>query len=400
MRTIRRSLASSLCAAAVLLAGLLASSCDNDYAIFANIQQEKEQVGTAYFKKTMATNAFKLGDYYYASTSKLYRRSTASGATQWDQVSINGSTSYTLRSVVLVNSTISTIYALTGSDSSNVALYSSTDGSNWSEASNIPSKANGYKPRSTSYSYTFCLDALYSANGELYAEATFYDMVNGSSGIGTPYYYLYHLSGSTWNTISNFTDLSSANMIRGVVYDGSKYWFASAKQLYSGSATAATTDEIGNFTSLSSRAIWALSYTGSHLYVSTKTGYLYQDSGSAEQVDTSSRPLTKVISVPYSGGTLILVGTDTDDVDTAAVGYYEGSFGSLVLGSTNHYVASTSAIYSTTVSVFPVENFYYDGDSSSGNLFVCIAPGTTSTSYYGLYESSWNGSSWTGWDAQ
>jgi hypothetical protein len=106
----------------------------------------------------------------------------------------------------------------------------------------------------------------------------------------------------------------------------------------------------------------------------------------------------KVISVPYSSpSSIILVGTDTNNVNTAACGYYEGTFGSLDLGSSSQDVAN-SAVFATTVSAFPVLNFYYD--STNKNLFACVAPGTTSTSYYGLYENTWSGSSWTGWDAQ
>jgi hypothetical protein len=103
--------------------------------------------------------------------------------------------------------------------------------------------------------------------------------------------------------------------------------------------------------------------------------------------------------VPFSNpSSIILVGTDTNNVNTAACGYYEGTFGNLDLGSSSQDVCS-SAVYSTTVSVFPAENFFYD--STNKNLFVCIAPGYTSTSYYGLYEVTWNGTSWSnGWEAQ
>lgn len=399
MRTTRRALARSICAAAALFASILIASCDNAYAVYQNVNQEKAQKGTNVFKETTCTNAFKFNGKYYATTAKLYSSDihsySSSESYSWSKVAIGGGSSYTLRSAVLVgDATSGTVYALTGDDSSSVALYSSTNGSTWTSIS-LPSN-----PGSTG---TFAFDALYSAGNHLYAEGN-RNVTNKGTSTSTSYYYLYYYTGSGWGIVSNFSNLDSTP-IRGVVADSdsspSTFWFASTGQLYSNSSY----DGSGTFTSLysnlSSRTIWALSYVNSALYVSTKDGYLYQDiSGtfSSEHVDSSSRPLTKVAYVPYSGGNLLLVGTDTDDVDTAAVGYYEGSFGSLVLGSTNHYVASTSAVYSTTVSAFPVHNFFWD--SANNNLFVCISPGASSTSYYGLYESSWNSPSWTGWDAQ
>jgi hypothetical protein len=419
MQTSKRLAARVLFAALVSLIALIAFSCDDSYGIYTNVQSEKKQVGTKVFRETVCTNAFRLGEYYYASTSaKLHRRSAVSGSTDWgDPISLGDSSSYTLRGAVLVGSSESgTIYALTGASSSDVKLYSSTDGSSWTEVS-IPSA-----PATTS-SYTFTLDALYSAGGHLYAEGNFYDTSSGAA-VGINYYYLYYYSGSAWSVVNNFSQLSKAP-IRGVVANAAttgatKYYFASTGQLYEGSAADGSdaSSIIDNFTSLSSRPIWGLSYTGGQLYIGTKDdsstsstnegGYLYRgDTAAAIKIDSSSRPITKVIQVPSSAGNLLLVGTDTDDVDVAAVGYYEGLYNdtftssSFVVGSTNHYVAYTSSIYSTTVSVFPVHEFYYDESTAYGdNLFVCISPGTTSTSYYGLYESTWNGSSWSGWDAQ
>lgn len=401
MNTNKRHCPRSMLLAAALLASLAAVSCDNSVGIYTNIQQEHAQSGTDAFKKTTSTNAFKLGSYYYATTAKLYRRSTASDATEWKIVSINGSESYYIRSAVLAGSTI---YALTGIDSSSVALYAGVDDGSGNLSWTGIAMPGAPADHSITNSYSnFALDALYSANGELYAEGNYY--VSSGYGVGgTSYYYLYRLSGSALSPVSSLSAfINTTSPIRDVVYGGSTYYFASTGALYSDSAADGSTASsiIDNFTNLSSKKIWALSYTGSHLYVSTTTGYLYRDSGDGYQIYSVSRPLTKVIEVPYSSGNILLVGTDTNDVDVAAIGYYEGTWGSassFVLGSTNHIVASSSAVYSTTVSAFPVHQFYYD--STLGNLFVCISPGTTSSSYYGLYETSWNGTSWSGWDAQ
>ena len=415
MRTTRRAFARAftrtLCATAVLLASILAASCNNDYAVYQNVAKEQKQNGTAVFQETICTNAFRFGNNYYAATSKLYRSpihsstDTAASLISWALVPINClgnlSSSYTLRAAVVVGGTI---YTLTGDDSSSVALSFSTDGNSWTSIALPPTP----RPLSTNVvsnniHSSFTLDALYSAGGQLYAEGNLYDTSTGVA-VGVSYYYLYHYNTSSgWNIVSNFSNIWSYP-IRGVVYDGTNYWFASTNQLYSSTDPAGLVGDVsqsGNFWSLSSKTIWAISYTGGHLYVSTTDGNLYQDSGYPEQVDSSARPLTKVISVPFSSpSSIILVGTDTNNVNTAACGYYEGTFGSLDIGSSSQDVSS-SAVYSTTVSVFPVENFFYDGNSTSGNLFVCIAPGYTSTSYYGLYEVTWNGTSWSnGWEAQ
>ena len=135
------------------------------------------------------------------------------------------------------------------------------------------------------------------------------------------------------------------------------------------------------------------------VYIGTKDGYLYQ-SGNPTGLDIASVPISVVVQVPSTSGNIILVGTDTDDVNTDAVGYFEGTFvsGGLVSGATNHIVSNTSSVYNTTVSVFPVHAFYYD--ATRRYVFIAISPGYTSTSYYGLYESNWDGSVWTGWSAQ
>jgi len=381
-----RTTARALLASSIILASLLASSCDNSFGVFKSVQDEKEQVGTTVFRKTATTGAFRLGDYYYSCTSMLYRRSKESTATSWDLVSINGSSSYTLRSAVVVGSEI---FALLGESAADVKLYRSSDAATWTEITGLPA--------TSASTQIMALDALYSANGHLYAEGHLTDTSAGSA-TGTNSYTLYHFNGSTnaFSAIVNFASLGAP--IRGVVSDGSAYWFASSAQLFSGANAdgSGAASIIGNYTDLSGKEIWGVSYAGA-FYVTTEDGYIYQG-GNPTGSFLQDLPLTSVVQVPSASGNIILVGTDSNDVDVDAVGYYEGTFGSLAIGYSNYIVSHTSAIYSTTVSAFPVHSFYYDSELK--NLFVCISPGTTSASYYGLYESSWDGSTWSGWDAQ
>jgi hypothetical protein len=155
--------------------------------------------------------------------------------------------------------------------------------------------------------------------------------------------------------------------------------------------------------------IWGISYISSsnHLYVTTKSGYIYRN-GVVTAANPAGLPLTQVVEVPSAAGQILLVGTDaippTSVISSApAQGYYEcnvGTFPNGFVSGGSGVVDSNSSIYSTTVSIAPVHSFFYDGDATSGRLFVCVSPGTSSTSYYGLYESDWNGTSWSGWAAR
>jgi hypothetical protein len=377
----------ALGAALIILASFLALSCNNSYGIFQSVQAEKAQNGSTTFQETTAYTAFRLNTNYYAKTARLYRRDVSDGS-PWSQVMIGGSNSYFLRSVVLAGSTI---YALVGDDSSSVALYSSLDGTNWTKITTLPTSS--VVPHASS---TYAFDALFAtSDGQLYIEGHAFIPNPSTSFAGTSYYDLYHYNGAGFDPVTNFYDLSTT--IRGVVYDSSSYWFASENLLYSSTAvdnSSSPVPQIGNFTNLSTNLIWNIAYTGGNLYISTQNGYLYQGPGSGTALNTSLL-LSDVVS-PYAG--LILVGTDTKDINNAAVGYYEGTYPSLVLGSSSSIVSSTSSIYNTTVGSFPVHSFFWDG--TSNNLFVCISPGSSNSSFYGLYMSHWNGSSWNGWSAQ
>jgi hypothetical protein len=364
--------------ATIALASFIALSCNNSYGIFEDIQGQTEQKGSDVFQKTASFTIFRLGSTYYASTARLYARNVDSST--WTQVRIGGEKSYFLRSVVLVNATI---YALVGDDSSSVALYSSTDGSSWSKISNLPT--------------TGVLDTLYSANDNLFAISHNYDGTT-STDTGTSYYYLYHYNGSSFSMVKGFTNLTKT--IRGVVSDktdgsAGKYWFASENMIYEDVNPDNSTGT--QIFGAPPHTIWYLSYTGGHLYVSMTNGNLYRD-GFASFNDVASTPLSVVLQVPSASGNILVVGTDTDD-SGAADGYYEGTFdGALNSGNDDSIVAHSSSIYNSTIDGFPVHCFYFD--SILQNLFICTSPGSTSSSYYGLYKSHYNGSSWDGWEAE
>jgi hypothetical protein len=395
MRTTRRA----LCAISITIASILALSCNNAYGVFQSVQLEKKQVGTSVFQETTVYNVFRLNGYYYAATASLNR--TPVGEDSWSTLPINGSTAYSLRSAVLAGSTIYVLIETGIEPNSTISVYSSTDGNTWGAPL---SSQPGYSSPMNNY------DALFAtSDGNVYAENHSYDPnPTDPTNPGNSIYTLYYFNGSVFVQATGV--IPGTNMtIRGVVWDNTNYWFASEDKLYTGDKTGVMCSSVtssGPFAGMNG-TIWGISISSSNnLYVTTKNGYIYRnDEKSANPVGL---PLTQVVEVPSAAGQILLVGTDaippTSVISSApAQGYYEcnvGTFPNGFVSGGSGVVDSNSSIYSTTVSIAPVHSFFYDGDATSGRLFVCVSPGTSSTSYYGLYESDWNGTSWSGWAAR
>ncbi len=382
-----------LCAASILLASILAFSCDNSYGVYKGVQGEKSQKGTTSFTKTQVSNAFRLGSNYYAATMTL--NSKAVGDSVWSTVAIAGTTDYRLQSAVLAgDSSAGTIYALVETGGT-VNVYRSVDGATWTADLTLP--AQTYSGTSA-----FIFDALFSANGSLYAEGHAYDST-GASSAST--YTLWYLNGTSFVHVNAFSPAAD-KPLRGVVFGAGSYYFASADLLFNGSAADGSdaASAITAYTDLSGKTISGISYTkgistAGALYVATSDGYLYQG-GNATGSSVASVPLTVVVQVPASATSdLILAGTDAIGT-TPAVGYYEGTFGSLAIGSTNTQVALTASIFKSTVSTFPIHAFFYDPVKTT--VFVCVSPGSSSSTYHGLYSSVWDPATakWSGWSAE
>ena len=387
MRTTRLA----LCAVVIVLASLLALSCDNSYGIFANVQQETAQNGNKLFQETPVRNFFLFNSRYYAATSTLNVR-PVDRSQGWGKVSI-GSSSYTLRSAVLAGTKI---YALVEKGSS-ILLYSSTDGSTWSDVA-LPAQTYG----GTDHDFTF--ETLFAANGQLYAAS--HGPYNAAVNLATTNpYSLWYLNGSTFSQATSGFVPNTNNTIRGVVWDGTNYWFASEDKIFSGSSAdpSLATDASASFTGLSG-TFWGLSFAGSKVYVTTRGGYLFQQGTAAGSGISSSYPLplTQVVEVPAASATSLLVGTDANASSLiAAVGYFEGSsFNAMGSGNQDAGVTKSSSIYTTTVWASPVHAFFYDAAAST--LFICVSPGAYTTSYYGLYASIWDpvSKTWSGWSAE
>jgi hypothetical protein len=396
-----RTITSALGAGLILAAALTALSCDNSIGVFSRVQNERSQAGTKVFQETSVYNAFRLGSNYYAATATLNAK-PVSGSSGWTRVAI-GSGSYTLRSVVLDDVSVQRkIYALVETGGS-IKLYRSSDGSTWTIVPGLPAQT-------LSGTSAFTLDAIYAANGELYAESHGPYDATVNVATNSPFALLhYDTSTSAFVAVSTFAP--AVNMtVRGVVGDGTHYWFASEDKIVSGlnadgSDAADVSSGFVGFSG-SGKTIWAISFAGGKVYISTKDGTLYQNGAVAGYSLTTSFPLTQVVQVPAASGSSLLVGTDANAASAVtAEGYYEGAFQSMVLGSSG-VVDNNSAIYGTTVVYSPVHAFFYDGDptvnSAAGKLFICVSPSTMSSTYYGLYSSVWDPatSTWSGWSAE
>jgi hypothetical protein len=389
----------ALRAATIALAAILALSCDNNFGLFSSVQQEKAQQGTKVFQETAVYTAFKLGSNYYAATATLNTRSTTPGSA-WSRVAIVPGT-YTLRSAVLDDvSATPAIYALIESGGS-IATYKYTVAGGWTALPGMPAQDLTSKN-------AFTFDALFTANGDLYAEGHAYDATLNSATTNT--FSLYHYSAGVFAVVTAFAPAPNRT-IRGVVFGGGTYWFASEDKLFSGvnADASVSSDASAPFSGLSAKSIWGISSAGGNIYVTTTNGYIYSSASPSTPQNPNSTPLplTQVIQLPMSG-TSILVGTDANGAaSSAASGYFEGAaVGSLVAGSSigaGAAVAGSSAVFGTTVSNSAVHNFYYDpvvNSDGQNMLFVCASPGTLTKTYYGLYSSRWNGSSWDGWSAE
>ncbi len=397
-------------AATIFLAAIIALSCNNAYGIFYNVQGEKAQTGTNTFQEVPVFSVFRFHNNYYASIATL--QTSVVGQDNWSMVPIGSppTTAYVLRAAVLVgNATTGTIYALIEQETSTsltVSVYSSTDAATWTPVTLPPALfPSASNPLIDNFDNLFI-----TSDGNLYAEDHSYNP--NSTNPTNPFastFLLYHYDpvGKLFSQVSTF--LPGSASIRGVVFDGSNYWFAAEDLVCSGASSDGTgaLPSSASFSGLALGAIWDISYTGGYVYVTTNNGYIYRNDGLTGANPTSAA-LTQVLEVPSASGPTLLLGSDTITT-TAAVGYFEGAWSSFTNGGSavNYDIAGGSPIFTTTVSTFPVHSFYYDTvgfvDTSGVTqhpLFICVSPGNSSTSYHGLYMSEWNSTTWSGWSAQ
>jgi len=388
--------------ASLAAAAFLASSCNNSYGVFYSIQEETEQSGSEYFKKATTTGAYKLGSgastTYFASGTKLYARGLDDD--DWSVESIGGTSNYRL--LAAAGDGITLYASMLDSDGDN-RLYS-YDGTSWSliDTSAIPDGS--------------WIDGLFTANNEIFAQA--HDKYENEDDEEDDLYSLYYDNAGTLAACdASLQGLNYESSFVGVAYVDGLYWFATrgginsdtSCGLYSsGSPNGATSSITADGPVSSGDLITSIAALGGDLYVGTydyddsEDPYLYyresdSDSWARDEVGSGGPPSALCyIASPAK----MLVGEALVSSSTGG-GYYEGSsYGSLKSGEQDDksYVARSESIYSTTIGDRAVNAFFWDDDNDT--LFVCMSPGASSSSYYGLYSTVYDGSSWSGWEAE
>ncbi|HOX33829.1 MAG TPA: hypothetical protein PLB91_15965 [Spirochaetales bacterium] len=379
--------------AALAAAALLASSCNNSYGVFYSIQQETEQSGSEYFKKATTTGVYKLGSgastAYFASGTKLYTRGLADS--DWSVESIGGTRDYRLLAAT-GNGTylLASIYA-----SGACKLLQREAATAWTEIDISAIPAGSW------------IDGLYFAGGAFFAQA--HDNYENEDDETDDTYSLFYLSGTSLLACdANLQGLNYERSFSGVAYDTSTltFWYATRKGLFSSGNPDTLATALASGTGPGGLTATSIAYFDSALFVGVydydeDDPYLYRLSGGSWVNVTDSDfegPPTALcyITAPAK----MLVGEALVSSSTGG-GYYEGSsYSSLKSGEQDDksYVARSESIYSTTIGSRAVNAFFWDDDNDT--LFISMSPGASSASYYGLYSTVYDGSTWSGWEAE
>jgi len=385
MRSLKRAFG------ALLVFALALQSCDNAYGIFSEVQKEIEQVGQDFFKKKSVSNIVSVSGNYYAATTILYSRPAAPGSS-WSRMDIAGSSDRCVYGI-----------AATATD-----LYVSTDGGVFSYDGTWTSIA---APAYTAPAgMSFYTDGIFAANNEVYVVGHLYDESDDTS---INYYCLYLWNGASFDIVPTMHALifgaggvlEADETIRGVAYGGgANYWFAAEDHLY-----YSANETMSGATPVTLSDIWSIGSTRSgDVYIGTASGTLYMNgTADSKAVSTEGNPLSCVVEAPLNATDWkILVGTEILDVDNDTEGYFESQVALDDLADTTFdagedgLVAYSSSIYSTSVNDMPVHAFLYAGDLTEGSLFIAISSYASTKTHYGLYSSTWDGASWSGWQAE
>jgi len=414
---------SALAAAAVLSAALLLSlaSCQNNYGIYASIQQEEPGSTTGPFYETSVGKVIKFGSVYYAQRSTL--DSSADGV-NWNPspVKIAGfDTNYACLSMA---SNATALYVIAyGIDSSNnpygLGLYSTTDGSTWT-------------PVITNDS---AMESIFEANGNIFIV----DHTGPGATQASPTttlndaWSLHYLSGPQTLTAVPVTNLPNGSPIVGVAYAYSYYWLIAAADqsggVYGGVyAMASASLGSGSFTAAGSGSTAGIPSIIDPLAIMTaaSTGVLYigDYSGNVYRITTSGTAFTAISSAvsSYSIACFAEVPTSlSSNVILAGLGMSSWSLGNagidygyVQLDPSSSTLAPTSGDssvtvpnntnYDTTIYGKPVNYLSWipDGSGTSGKLYAGTASAGISAAS-GLWLDPWNNSSnpaWSGWSPE
>ncbi|MFZ4617139.1 MAG: hypothetical protein ACOYM2_13205 [Rectinemataceae bacterium] len=367
----------------LVTASLLALACNNDYGIYASIQEEPAGASSGPFYRT---SVYEITSF---SGSLFARRSTIAKMTggSWSTLPVADlGKAYSCIGLAKVADT--TLHAAIYGK----GLYSSTDGSNWSRLIEDAS-----------------IDSIHSANGKLF--------ISDHSEMGTPtvttddVWTLHAVSGGVKS--APLAGLPPGSPLAGLVHDGTLYWAIAGSTLYSAAS------EAGPFTACveagaPSGALSCISSsaTAGVIYVGAATGTVYRRDGAtpswiSASASSSSFPVEAIREIPGATASILLVGFGS--TTAGGGGYLEAN--PLTLGilkdrhtsSTAIYATTPATNYDTTMSGRPVNDFTYvpAATGTGGKLYASlVTAGITGAS--GLYAADFDGTAWSslGWQAQ
>jgi hypothetical protein len=366
----------------LVAASLLALACNNDYGIYASIQEEPAGASSGPFYRS---SVFEITSF---NLSLFARRSTIAKMTggSWSTLPV-ADLGKDYSCIGLANVADTTLYAAIYGK----GLYSSTDGSNWSRLVEDAS-----------------IDSIVAANGKLF--------LSDHNEMGTPtvttddQWTLHAVTGGVKSAA--LAGLPLGSPLAGLVHDGSVYWAIAGSTLYSAASEAGPFTACveagapsGAFSCISSSA------TAGVIYVGGATGTVFRRSGAASWISatasSSSYPVEAIREIPGATASILLVGFGS--TTAGGGGYLEANPLDLVILKDRHtsttavYATTPATNYDTTMSGRPVNDFTYIQAGTGGKLYASLATaGITGAS--GLYSVEFDGtaSAWSslGWQAQ
>lgn len=374
------------------------SACDNNYPIYGSIQLEKPGSTQGPFYKTTVGKVVLFKSAYYAQRATLISSTdgTTWGGSSHTPIAITGlGTSYFCTGLAATSTALWAVI-------DGVGLYSSGDGTNWTQVIADPTTSQTSSPM---------IDNVFTANDMVFVE--YHNENNTTTSSADDIYTLKASSdGTTFNpvTFASGGAQNSTMPFAGVAYADGSYWIIAKDGLYSAvsasgsfaQVVATSTTEIG--APPTGAAIDSiLAWDSTTLYAGTDAGVVYKrttggnwTNGSSLTYAVTALGKAPVSSTVSSTGWVLLAGYGANATITGGSGYAQVDPTTLATTSgDSSAVASNATNYDTTLSGKPVEAFLYD--ATGQRLFAATASAGISGAS-GLWTTTWDGTStWSGW---
>jgi len=376
---------------AIAVIALALASCEEGPAgIFSRVADEKSTTDnmTKAIEKATPTFVARLNTTYYSGMGTLWQK--ADGANQWTQVDTSGISSKTLIATSGAVAGTRLYVAFVEADGrTDLGVFYTTDGSNWSSVTGLPS-GQGVK-------------TVLSANGTVFVVTA-----DATSNPDT-----YTISSST-DTAFLPTSISASTVIgvpTSVAHDGTNYVFSAGGRLIVGPAVGSLTVNVGpaDWASTASTTTYGGVCTdGSGFIVSGRNGKLYYSADGSTWSDetavfSNSKSKAYSLSEPtyISTGTVLVVGTELTPRGSSDIpptdGYlefnYGASFSTSISPVTDHSLITDASNFESSLSEYSVTGMPYF--SAANKLFAMTTGNGLWSNTYDLANTTAN--KWSGW---